>query len=401
QLQSEQVLGICTAAGSPTAHSSLIANMKGIPAIVGIGSQILQIRPNTPIAIDGSTGQVWIEPNQEQLGELEARQNQFQQLESSREWDLEPITTDGYQISLMANIIGVSDAQYAIDCGASGVGLLRTEFLYLDRLSPPSEEEQLEIYQAIAEIMDTRPLTIRTLDIGGDKPVPYLKLAKETNPFLGWRGIRQSLEFHEMLKTQFRAILRASVGHKIEIMFPMVSSVHEVRAAKVILAEVERELSEAGIEFNQEIPVGIMVEVPAAAIMAHQLGGEVSFFSIGTNDLSQYIMAADRTNPKVASLADGFEPAVLRTIQQTVVAGRVRGISVRVCGQMASDPAAIPILLGLGVDELSVNPPAMSAVMATISSLSMTEAEAIATEVLQLESSRAVRELVFNRLFVE
>ncbi|MGK7917307.1 MAG: phosphoenolpyruvate--protein phosphotransferase [Prochloraceae cyanobacterium] len=389
QLKSEQVLGICTAAGNPTAHSALIANMLGIPMVVGLGSDLLQLTANTQLALDGETGQVWIDPSEEQLRELQAKQSKLDEVE---EWAVEAITRDGYQIPLMANIIGVRDAEYALDCGASGVGLLRTEFLYLDRLAPPSEEEQLEIYQAIASVVNGLPLTIRTLDIGGDKPIPYLNLEAETNPFLGWRGIRQSLDCREMLTTQLRAILRASPGHNLKIMFPMVASVQEVRAAKEILSEVQKELRQAGIAFAEEIPVGIMIEVPAAVIMAHQLAAEVDFFSIGTNDLSQYVMAADRTNPKVSNLADALEPAVLRMIQQTVIAARVRGINVSVCGQLASNPTAIPILLGLGVDELSLNPPAISTAMATISQLSLVEAEAIADEVLHLDCAQAVKE---------
>jgi phosphocarrier protein FPr len=292
----------------------------------------------------------------------------------------------------MANICGLADAQVAMDSGAEGVGLLRTEFLYLDRLTAPTEEEQLEVYQAIAQVAGTRPLIIRTLDIGGDKPLPYLNLGQEANPFLGWRGIRLCLDYPDLLKTQLRAILRVRHQHDIKVMFPMITSVREVRAAKEILATAQAELRSEGIPFDEAMEVGIMVEVPAAVAMADQLAAEVDFFSIGTNDLSQYVMAADRTNPKVTTLADAFEPAVLRLIRQTVQAAHDAGIWVGVCGELASYPAATPILVGLGVDELSMNAPAIPAVKAGVSRLTMPEAEAIAQAVLQLDSADAVRE---------
>ncbi|NER07714.1 MAG: phosphoenolpyruvate--protein phosphotransferase, partial [Okeania sp. SIO3C4] len=267
---------------------------------------------------------------------------------------------------------------------------------YLHRQTPPTEAEEYETYQAIAQIMGSRPLTIRTLDIGGDKTVPYIKLESEPNPFLGWRGIRQSLDTPEIFQTQLRAILRASYGHNIKVMFPMVASVQEVRAAKKILTEVENSLSEVG-----NIKVGIMVEVPAAVTMANQLAKEVDFFSIGTNDLSQYVMAADRTNSKVANLANGLEPAVLRMIQQTVIAAHEAGISVSVCGQLASNSVAVPILLGLGVDELSVAPPAISIVKRVISQLDMSEVEAIAHSVLELDGAKSVQEYIVAQVGIE
>jgi phosphocarrier protein FPr len=392
-LKSGQILGICTAEGSATAHSALIANQLGIPMIVGLGENLLSLPANIELAMDGTTGQIWIEPTTEQRKELlleqivPTKKAQFQ----------EAITLDGHRISVLANIVGVTNAQFAVDCGAEGVGLLRTEFLYLDRLTPPTEEEQLTTYQAIAAIMHTRPLTIRTLDIGGDKPIPYVKMPLENNPFLGWRGIRQSLDCPEMLIPQLRAILRASSTHNLKLMFPMVASLQEVREAKKMLKEAQTELREEGISFDEQMPVGIMIEVPAAVSIADQLAREVDFFSIGTNDLSQYTMAADRTNPKVASLADAFAPAVLRMIRQTVIAARHAAITVSVCGQLASEPAAIPILLGLGVDRLSVNPPAISKVKAEIAQLTMERAMAIADAVLQLDSAQAVRLFLISR----
>ncbi|WP_287295333.1 phosphoenolpyruvate--protein phosphotransferase [Moorena sp. SIO2C4] len=402
QLNPSQVRGICCASGSATAHSSLIANMLGIPMVVGVGQDLLSLPAGMELALDGTTGQIWVEPSEERKQELQLQSN------SKDELPTEVITQDGHKIPLMANVLGEGDAKLALDCGAQGIGLLRTEFLYLERLTIPSEEEQLATYQAIAEIMGTHPLTIRTLDIGGDKPIPFLNLASsdapsarhtpEPNPFLGWRGIRQSLDCPEMLKIQLRAILRGSYGDNIKVMFPMVSSVEEVRAAKEILAEAKAELRQEGYGFNEQMPVGIMVEVPAAVTMADQLAAEVDFFSIGTNDLSQYVMAADRTNPKVAKLADALEPAVLRMIQQTVTVAHQAGIPVSVCGQLASNPVGIPILLGLGVDELSVNPPAIATVMSVISQLTINQAEMLAGEALQLDSAVGVREYIINQL---
>ncbi|NEP36507.1 phosphoenolpyruvate--protein phosphotransferase, partial [Moorena sp. SIO3B2] len=402
QLNPSQVLGICCASGSATAHSTLIANMLGIPMVVGVGQDLLSLPAGMELALDGTTGQIWVEPSEERKQELQLQSN------SKDELPTEVITQDGHKIPLMANVLGEGDAKLALDCGAQGIGLLRTEFLYLERLTIPSEEEQLATYQAIAEIMGTHPLTIRTLDIGGDKPIPFLNLASsdapsaqhtpEPNPFLGWRGIRQSLDCPEMLKIQLRAILRGSYGHNIKVMFPMVSSVEEVRAAKEILAEAKAELRQEGYGFNEQMPVGIMVEVPAAVTMADQLAAEVDFFSIGTNDLSQYVIAADRTNPKVAKLADALEPAVLRMIQQTVTVAHQAGIPVSVCGQLASNPVGIPILLGLGVDELSVNPPAIATVISVISQLTINQAEMLAGEALQLDSAVGVREYIINQL---
>ena len=394
QLQPDRVLGICTAAGSATAHSALIANMLGIPMVVGVGKELLALSANTEIALDGERGQIWVQPNDEQLKELQLKQAGAK---DKQERHLEAIASNGKKISVKANIIGVVDARLALECGAEGVGLLRTEFLYLERLTPPTEKQQWEIYRAIAAIMGSRPLTIRTVDIGGDKPIPYVNLQPEANPFLGWRGIRQSLDCPEMLKTQLRAILRASHQHNIQVMFPMVSSVEELRAAKEILASTQEELKKAGIPFDNQIKVGIMVEVPAAVTMADRLAAEVDFFSIGTNDLSQYAMAADRTNPKVFNLADAFEPAVLRMIQQTVTAAHEVGISVSVCGELASNQVAAPILVGLGVDELSMNPRAISSVKTTISQWRIGEMEVLAREVLQLDSATAIRKYAANQ----
>jgi multiphosphoryl transfer protein len=397
QLDSSKVLGICTVGGGATSHTGILARSLGIPAVVGVGIQVLQLENGTQIALDGDTGQVWVQPDDTQLKQLQAKRDRQLAVQRERKAAVAKqlaITKDGRRIRVMANICGVSDAQIALESGAEGAGLLRSEFLYLNRVSPPTEEEQWEVYREIASILFPHPLIIRTLDIGGDKPLSYLNSLSEVNPFLGWRGIRVLLDHPDLLKTQLRAVLRASFGQQIKLMFPMIASIREVKSAKEILAVAQAELRQAGIPFNEAMEVGIMVEVPAAVAIADQLAEAVDFFSIGTNDLSQYVMAADRTHPKVAALADAFEPAVLRMIQQTVKAAHDAGIEVGVCGELASSPLATPILVGLGVNELSMNPPAIATVKAAIARLTLDDAEAIAYTMLQMESAQAVRQYV-------
>jgi len=396
QLNSEKILGICTELGSSTSHSAILARALGIPAVVGVGTNLSGLADGTPLALDGQAGLVWIKPEAEQLSKLENRQSDWlNQQATAKAASAQPaVTRDGRRIEVAANIGQVADIYPALDNGAEGVGLLRTEFLYLDRQTPPSEEEQLAAYQAIATALDNRPFIIRTLDIGGDKPLPYLDLGQEQNPFLGWRGIRYCLDQPAILKTQLRAILRAGPGHQIKIMFPMVATVAEIRLAKKILAEAQAELQQAGMAMAEKIEVGVMIEVPAAAIMADQLANEVDFFSIGTNDLSQYTMAADRTNPRVAGLADALQPAVLRMIRQIIQTAHAAHIWVGMCGEMAGNPPATAILLGLGLDEFSMSAPAIPLVKQTISQLTIPEAETISTEVLKLDTTEAVREYI-------
>ncbi|MBW4686490.1 MAG: phosphoenolpyruvate--protein phosphotransferase [Komarekiella atlantica HA4396-MV6] len=398
-LDPAKVLGICTTSGSATSHSAIIARTLGIPAVLGIGAEVLHLEDGTLMALDGESGKAWVEPEADTLGVLEAKREAWQtsQQQALATAQQPAITRDGRQIRILANIGSVADAQVAVTGGAEGVGLLRTEFLYLDRTSAPTEDEQLAVYQAIAQILDTRPLIIRTLDVGGDKPLSYFKVAPEANPFLGWRGIRYCLDHPDLFKTQLRAILRASFGHQIKIMLPMIASVTEVHAAKTILGEVQTELSQLGIPFDAAMEVGIMVEVPSAVVLADQLATEVDFFSIGTNDLSQYIMAGDRTNPRVANLVDALHPAVLRMVQQTVQAAHAAGIWVGLCGELAADPLAAPILLGLGLDELSVNPQALPIIKQAIAQLTVVEAQAIASSALQQDSADQVRELILNQ----
>ncbi len=396
-LDPTKVLGICTTSGSATSHSAIIARTLGIPAVLGVDAQVLHLADGTLMALDGESGKAWVEPELDILEQLQAKRETWQTAqEQARVTAHQPaMTRDGQQVSVFANIGSISDVQVAVANGAEGVGLLRTEFLYLDRTTAPTEEEQLAVYQAIAQVLDHRPLMIRTLDIGGDKPLPYLRVGfPEANPFLGWRGIRFCLGNPEVFKTQLRAILRASVGHQIKIMLPMIATLTEVRAAKAILGEVQAELHQAGVPFDAEIKLGIMVEVPSAVAIADRLAAEVDFFSIGTNDLSQYIMAGDRTNPRVAHLVDALHPAVLRMIQQTVEAGHGAGIPVGLCGELAADPLATGILLGLGLDELSVNPQSIPVIKQGIHQLSLEESEAIALSALQQDSAEQVRKLI-------
>ena len=396
QLDSSLVLGICITQGSPTSHSAILARSLGIPAVVGAPGQVLQLTDGTMVALDGETGKIWIEPEKSIQIELQVKQQEWEAAQNQALASINQlgITRDGRQIKVLANISGIKDARAAIKIGAEGFGLLRTEFLYLDRTTSPTEAEQFSIYQEIAQLLDNQPLIIRTLDVGGDKPLPYLQKPLESNPFLGWRGIRFCLDNLELFKTQLRAILRASSGHKIKVMFPMIATLTEAQTAKRILNEVKTELHQANIPFDENMEVGMMIEIPSAVAIADQLAAEVDFFSIGSNDLSQYITAADRTNPRVAKLADGLHPAVLRMINQTIQAAHQAGIWVGLCGELASDPQAIPILVGLGIDEISLNPHAIPKIKQAIAQLTFTETEAIAQAALKLDSSECVRMLV-------
>ncbi len=389
--QDNQVLGICLINGNSTSHSILIAKMLGIPAIVNTPVELLQLTSETFLGLNGETGEIWVNPDEKQIQELQQKSTPKINKTHQENRTL-PITKDGKNINIKANIISKKDAKLAIESGAKGIGLLRTELLYLDNLTPPTEAQQIEIYQGIASVLKGYPLTIRSLDIGGDKPLPFLDMPTETNPFLGWRGIRQSLECLDLFTTQLRAILKASDGHNFRVMFPMVTSVEEVHQAKGILNRIKEELRAENLPFQEDIKVGIMIETPAAVTMSDCLAKEVDFFSIGTNDLSQYMMAADRTNTKVSKLADGFSPAILRSIAKTITQAHNFNTSVSVCGELASESLAIPILLGLGVDELSVNPISINFITEVISQLKMVDCQEMASYILKLDSINAVRE---------
>ncbi|MBV6628140.1 MAG: phosphoenolpyruvate--protein phosphotransferase [Rivularia sp. (in: Bacteria)] len=393
QLNPSKILGICITSGSATSHSAILARSLNIPAVVGLPSEILQIVNGTLLGIDGEAGTVWVKPDAQTQAELKAKQEKYQLSRQNLVITHRTATSiDGINIGVLANISSIQDAQTALDMGAVGVGLFRTEFLYFNRQNLPTVEEQVSVYRQITQIFQNRSVIIRTLDIGGDKPLPYLNLPSENNPFLGWRGIRYCLDNSDILKTQLKAILTASHRGKIKIMFPMITTVAEIQAAKTILNQVKTELNQNSIPFNQKIQIGIMIETPSSVAIADKLAPEVDFFSIGTNDLSQYVMACDRTNPKVANLVDALHPSVLRMIHQTVQTAHQHNIWVGLCGELASEIIAAPILLGLGLDEVSLNPHAIPAFKKAIAQLTSSEAEAITNEIIQLDEAAEVRE---------
>jgi phosphocarrier protein FPr len=387
------VLGICTAFGGPTSHTAILARELGIPAVVGLGEKILTLQDGQHIILDGEHGQVFVTPDAELIDQYLRKADTIQEAKKKArlERTAPAMTRDGKAIEIAANIGSVTGAQKAVEFGAEGVGLFRTEFLFLSRASAPDEEEQVQAYRLTAQALNGRPLIIRTLDAGGDKSIPYLNLASEANPFLGCRAIRLCLSQPELFKTQLRAILRVAAEFRLKVMFPMIATLDELRRAKALLAEACQELTARGESHAETVETGIMVEIPSVAAMAEQFAREVDFFSIGTNDLTQYTFAVDRTNPTVASIADACHPAVLRQIQGVVDAAHSNGIWVGVCGELAGDPDAIPILLGLGVDELSMSAPAIATAKEIVRGWFVSQAQPLAAQLLQLDSAEAVR----------
>jgi len=391
KLDPTQVLGFATVGGGATSHVAILARSLDIPAVAGIEPRALDLANGTQVILDGGKGQLRIDPDPAEVDRILTLKHK---LAEKKQADLaaahEPATTtDGHRVEVVANIGGIDDAKQSVTLGGEGVGLLRSEFLYLERQTAPSEDEQAQIYADIAIALDGRPMILRTLDVGGDKPLPYLPMPREENPFLGIRGVRIGLERPELLRTQVRAILRAAKGHKLRMMFPMIATIDEIRSVKGLVEEERAKLSDAG-----EVELGIMVEVPSAAVMARQFAREVDFFSIGTNDLTQYTLAMDRGHPKLGAKADAMNPAVLRLIKQTVDGAHTEGKWVGVCGGIASDPQAVAILVGIGVDELSVSVPAIPAVKAEVRTRSLADCQALAKQALSCDTAAEVRALV-------
>jgi phosphotransferase system enzyme I (PtsI) len=389
-LDPKLTLGFATAQGGLTSHSAILARTLGIPAIVGMGTGLLeQVSKDTSIILDGRTGEMILQPEDETIARYKQtkvqRESHLQILKAAAE--KEAYTANGRHVEVAANVGEVTSARAAMEYGAEGIGLLRTEFLYLEDTQPPSEEKQYRIYREIFKVMAGRPVIVRTLDIGGDKPPSYLPFPDEMNPFLGWRAIRISLDEPELFKTQLRAILRAATGHQARIMFPMISDLDELRRARAILETVKRDLELDSVEFAADIPVGIMVETPAAAVLVDVLAEASDFFSLGTNDLTQYTMAVDRGNAKVSGLFQPLHPAVLRLIRQTIEAGHAKGKWVGMCGELAGMSKAIPILLGFGLDEFSMNPRAIPEAKHLIGKLTDEQARAIAGQAMSFGTS--------------
>ncbi|MFM7426088.1 MAG: phosphoenolpyruvate--protein phosphotransferase [Elainella sp.] len=383
------ILGFCTASGGPTSHSAIIARALDIPAIVGAGPAVLNLIAGDLCILDGSSGNLYPRPSQADLTQAKTVQRDLAAIRQAEQLACyQPaLMQDGHRVEVVANIGAAAEAQQAVEAGAEGVGLLRTEFLFLNRAEPPSEAEQFRAYSQMTAALNGLPLIVRTLDIGGDKAIPYLKLPAEANPFLGLRGIRLCLQYPELFKTQLRAIFRAAQTGPVKIMFPMIATLEEFEAARQIAEAMRAELGAAPVDY------GMMVEVPSAVLLAREFAQQVAFFSIGTNDLTQYALAMDRGHPALAKQADGLHPAVLRLIDQTVQAAKAEGKWVGVCGGIAGEPLGAAILTGLGVTELSVSIPSVAAVKAKLRSLSFSEAKALAQRALDCPSAQAVRAL--------
>ena len=387
------VLGIATDLGSRTSHAAILARSLNIPAVVGLHDITAKLETGQHVLVDGSDGLLIVNPAPETIAhyaELESRRarvvSQLKQLRTTRS-----TTRDGRHIVLSANIELPEDVEAVAANGAEGIGLYRTEFLYLNRTTLPTEDEQFETYRKVAERVRPDPLIIRTFDLGGDKLAPgTVDITDELNPFLGWRAIRLCLENIDIFKTQLRAILRASAVGNIKIMFPMISGLEELRRAKAVLAECNEELRRSGIPFAEEIEVGAMIEIPSAALCANVLASEVDFFSIGTNDLIQYTLAVDRVNEKIAHLYEPTHPAILRLLRMIAEAAHAHHIWVGVCGEMAGDVALVPLLLGLGMDELSAGATSVPRVKRAVQSLAIPECRELVEETLKLNTSSEI-----------
>jgi len=396
QLNRKYVKGFTTNIGGRTSHSAIMARSLEIPAVVGTQNVLSQVTSGDLVIVDGLAGEVWINPSEEIVAEYRIKQQAYDQ--QIAEWkklrDLPSLTKDNVQVELAANIGTPADVEGVLENGGEAVGLYRTEFLYMGRDKLPSENVQYNAYKTVLEKMNGKPVVVRTLDIGGDKELPYLEMPKEMNPFLGFRAIRLCLDRQDIFRVQLRALLRASVYGNLRIMFPMIATLGEFRAAKAVLLEEKEKLTSEGIAVSENIQLGIMVEIPSTAVLADQFAKEVDFFSIGTNDLIQYTMAADRMNERVSYLYQPYNPSILRLIDMVIKAAHKQGKWVGMCGEMAGDETAIPLLIGLGLDEFSMSASSILPARSLISKLSASDMLQLAEKALEQSTAEEVVELV-------
>ena len=388
QIVKENVAGIITEIGGPTSHSAILARALEIPAVLSVPGIVDLVEDKDTAIVDGTAGDVFINPEGDVLSQYIIKRENFikKKAELKKFIGKETLTADGDKLEIFCNIGTPKDAKKAMECDGEGVGLFRSEFLFMDNTHLPTEEEQFEAYKEALETMEGRTVIIRTLDIGGDKDIPYMDFEKEENPFLGFRAVRYCLAHEDMYRVQLRAITRASAFGKAKIMVPLVTTVDEVRRVKQLVAEIKDELRAEGIAFDENIEVGCMVETAAASVIADLLAKEADFFSIGTNDLTGYTMAVDRGNAKVAYLYSAFQPAVLRSIRQIIHAAKEAGIPVGMCGEAAADPLMIPLLMSFGLDEYSVNPVLVLTARCIISKWTKAEADALADKVMAMDN---------------
>lgn len=395
-IKPENIEGILTEMGGKTSHSAILARAMEIPAVLSIEGICDIVKNGDTVVLDGTSGEALVNPEEDAVKEFEDKREQFAKDKALlKAYAGKPsVTKDGTKVELVCNIGKPEDAKKAVECDGEGIGLFRTEFLFMDRDSIPTEDEQFEAYKAVAETMKGKPVIIRTLDIGGDKDVPYLGLEKEENPFLGFRAIRFCLQRQDIYKTQLKALVKASAYGKIKIMVPLVTGVDELRQVKTMVADIMKEFDEKDVPYNKNTEIGVMMETPAACMMADVLAKEAAFFSIGTNDLTGYTMAVDRGNAKVAYLYSTYNPAVLRAIKRIIECGRKEGIMVGMCGEAAADPKLIPLLLAFGLDEFSVSATSVLKTRKIISDCDVAACKELAEKVMQCITEEEVLKLL-------
>ena len=395
-IKPENIEGILTEMGGKTSHSAILARAMEIPAVLSIEGICDIVKNGDTVVLDGTSGEALVNPEEDAVKEFEDKREQFAKDKALlKAYAGKPsVTKDGTKVELVCNIGKPEDAKKAVECDGEGIGLFRTEFLFMDRDSIPTEDEQFEAYKAVAETMKGKPVIIRTLDIGGDKDVPYLGLEKEENPFLGFRAIRFCLQRQDIYKTQLKALVKASAYGKIKIMVPLVTGVDELRQVKTMVVDIMKEFDEKDVPYNKNTEIGVMMETPAACMMADALAKEAAFFSIGTNDLTGYTMAVDRGNAKVAYLYSTYNPAVLRAIKRIIECGRKEGIMVGLCGEAAADPKLIPLLLAFGLDEFSVSATSVLKTRKIISDCDVAACKELAEKVMQCITEEEVLKLL-------